>query len=126
MDVLYSADVRGQQLAEALADEAARAARAPQRESSWVYAREIVEGVLAHADEIDEQLTTYSEHWPLARMPAVDRAILRIAVWELLWNPDVPPAVAIAEAVDAAGEFSTEDSARFVNGILARLADSRA
>ncbi len=58
-------------------------------------------------------------------MPAVDRALLRIAVWELLWNPEVPPAVAIAEAVDQAAEYSTEDSAKFVNGILARIADSK-
>jgi transcription antitermination protein NusB len=85
------------------------------------YAVEIVEGVLAHRERIDELLSTYSQGWTLDRMPAVDRAVLRIGVWELLYNPEVPPAVAIDEAVELASSLSTDESPAFVNGLLSRL-----
>jgi transcription antitermination protein NusB len=122
LDVLYGADVRGESIAEALAREAARADAQPERASSWPYAREIVTGVADHLGEIDEAITTYAQGWTVARMPAVDRAIVRIGVWELLHNPEVPPAVAISEAVEQATVLSTEDSAGFVNGLLGRIA----
>jgi N utilization substance protein B len=124
LDILFQSDVRGDDLATTLAVEARRAANEPSRESSWLYAREIVDGVIDNADEIDEQITTFAKDWSLARMPAVDRAILRIAVWEVLYNPDVPTAVAIDEAVELAKEFSTDDSGAFVHGVLARIARS--
>jgi transcription antitermination protein NusB len=120
LDILYSADVRGEGLLETLAIEAARAE--PKRASSWSYANEIVTGVLEHGPEIDELIESYSTAWPLNRMPAVDRAILRMAGWEILHNPDVPTSVAIAEAVGFATELSTEESAGFVNGLLAAIA----
>ena len=126
LDVLYSADVRGQALTEAFEVEAARAAREPARQGSWSYAAVIVQGVIDHADEIDETIRTYALDWPLERMPAVDRALLRIGVWELLHNEDVPASAVIAEAVESASLHSTEDSARFVNGVLARIAGARA
>ncbi|GAA3624896.1 hypothetical protein GCM10022200_03980 [Microbacterium awajiense] len=122
LDILFQADVRGQQPAVILAAEAARAASEPSREASWLYAREIVDGVIDNADAIDEQITTFSKDWSLARMPAVDRAVLRVAVWEILYNPEVPSAVAIDEAVELAKELSTDDSGAFVHGILARIA----
>jgi transcription antitermination protein NusB len=122
LDLLYSADVRGIPVAQALAAEAERAASQPEREGSWLYAREIVDGVEDHRAEIDELIETYAQGWTLARMPVVDRAILRIAVWELVFNPDVPAGVAISEAVDAARSLSTDDSAGFVNGLLAKIA----
>jgi len=125
LDVLYSADVRQQPLADALAAEDARAATQPDRTTSWLYAAQIVQGVIDHGGEIDEQLRTYAKDWPLERMPAIDRALLRIGAWELLFNPEVPDAVAIAEAVELAGELSTDDSARFVNGVLGRIAATR-
>ncbi len=125
LDVLFSADLRGLPLPQALAVEAERAANEPAREASWLYAREIVDGVIDHQDEIDEQIETYAQGWTLARMPAVDRAILRIAVWELLFNDEVPDGVAISEAVEAATVLSTDDSAGFVNGLLAKIAQSR-
>lgn len=84
--------------------------------------REIVDGVADHREEIDELLTSYAQGWTLDRMPNVDRAVLRIASWEILHNPEVPNAVAIDEAVELAKEYSTEDSARFVNGVLGRIA----
>ncbi|GAB3387890.1 transcription antitermination factor NusB [Humibacter soli] len=121
IDLLYSADVRDIPLTKALADEAQRAASEPAREASWLYAREIVDGVIDHSDEIDELIQTYSQGWTLERMPAVDRAILRMGVWELLYNPEVPDGVAISEAVDQATTLSTDDSAKFVNGLLAKI-----
>lgn len=126
LDVLYAADVRQIPIGRALASEAERAASEPQREASWLYAREIVDGVLDHGDEIDELIETYSQGWPLARMPAVDRAILRIGVWEVLFNDGVPDAVAISEAVEAATVLSTDDSAGFVNGMLGKIAQTKA
>ncbi len=125
IDILYGADVRGISINEALADAAARATTEPDRVASWNYAREIVQGVTEHGDEIDELIETYSQSWPLARMPIVDRAIVRIALWELLFNDGVPDRVAIAEAVEQAGELSTDDSAKFVNGLLGRIAETR-
>lgn len=122
LDILFQADVRGEDLALTLAAEAQRAASEPAREASWLYAREIVDGVVDNAAAIDEQITSASKEWSLVRMPAVDRAVLRIGVWELVYNPDVPPAVAIDEAVELAKEFSTEESGAFVHGVLARVA----
>jgi N utilization substance protein B len=122
LDVLYGADVRQETVADALDRESARALNEPERRSSWEYAREIVEGVMQHGTEIDELIETYSQGWSIERMPAVDRAILRIGIWELAHNPEVPPNVAIAEAVEAASVLSTDDSAGFVNGLLGRIA----
>lgn len=122
LDILFQADVRNEEASVILAAEARRAAAEPAREASWLYAREIVDGVIDNRDEIDEQITTFARDWSLARMPAVDRAILRVAVWELLYNPAVPPAVAIDEAVELAKELSTDDSGAFVHGVLARVA----
>ena len=85
------------------------------------YAVEIVEGVVAHRAEIDELLSNYSQGWTLDRMPTVDRCILRLGAWELLFNEDVPDAVAVDEAVHLAAELSTDDSPTFVNGLLGRL-----
>jgi N utilization substance protein B len=86
------------------------------------YAREIVVGIDAHREEIDALIRKYSEHWALERMPVIDRALLRIGTYELAWMPETPTAVAITEAVELAKEFSTKDSGRFVNGLLARIA----
>ena len=124
LNVLFSADVRGDELAVALQAEAKRAASEPERQASWLYARDIVDGVIDHADEIDEQITSHSRDWRLERMPAVDRALLRMATWELLFNDEVPAAVAIDEAVELAKELSTEESGSFVHGVLARIARS--
>lgn len=85
------------------------------------YSVDIVEGVLAHQDRIDELLATYSQGWTIDRMPAVDRAVLRIGAWELLFNDDVPDAVAVDEAVELARKLSTDDSPGFVNGLLGRI-----
>lgn len=122
LDILFSADVRGDELGVTLAAEAKRAASEPAREASWLYAREIIDGIIDHSDDIDESIVTHSRDWKLERMPAVDRALLRMGVWEILYNDDVPTAVAINEAVELAKELSTDDSGAFVHGVLARVA----
>ena len=118
LDILFGADVRGVTIAAMLDEEAGRAAAQPQRESSWPYAREIVEGVEAHLADIDAEIEAHAQGWPLERMPALDRALARLATWEIVYNDEVPDAVAIAEAVESATVLSTEDSAGFLNGLL--------
>ncbi|MFD4960790.1 transcription antitermination factor NusB [Microbacterium sp. NPDC058389] len=122
LDILFQADVRGDEPATILAAEAKRAAGEPARQTSWLYARDIVDGVIDNRDAIDEQIATFAKDWTLARMPAVDRAVLRIGVWEILFNDEVPTAVAIDEAVELAKEFSTDESGAFVHGVLANIA----
>jgi len=87
------------------------------------YSVTLVEGVQEHRERIDELLTTYSQGWTLERMPAVDRNLLRIGAFELLWADEVPDAVAVDEAVGLAKDLSTDDSPAFVNGLLGRLLD---
>ena len=116
LDVLYEADQRGVDPLVTLKDRLAQADPPVQP-----YAVTLVEGVVAHRTRIDELLETYAQDWILERFPAVDLAILRIGVFELLWCPDVPDAVAVSEAVELAATLSTDDSPAFVNGLLARL-----
>lgn len=85
------------------------------------YTLEIVEGVVSRQSAIDEFLETYSQGWSLERMPSVDRIILRIGTWELLYNDDVPDGVAVSEAVALAKTLSTDESPQFINGLLGRL-----
>ena len=85
------------------------------------YTVEIVEGVLSQQATIDEFLETYSQGWSLERMPSVDRIILRIGTWELLYNDDVPDGVAVSEAVALTKTLSTDESPQFINGLLGRL-----
>jgi len=127
IDVLYGADVRGESInATLLAEENRQLADPTRRASSWEYAKQLVDGVAEHGDEIDELIETYAQGWTIERMPAVDRAIVRIGIWELLYNPEVPHGVAISEAVELAKSLSTEDSAGFVNGLLGRIAQTQA
>lgn len=85
------------------------------------YTLTLIEGVMAHGERIDEILSTYAKGWTLDRMPSVDRTILRLGTWELLYNDDVPDGVAVAEAVATAQVFSTDDSPEFINGLLGRI-----
>jgi N utilization substance protein B len=120
LDVLYVADLRGLDPRDVLADTVQRRAddgEPPLNE----YVATLVEGVSQHRERIDELLSTYSLGWTLSRMPAIDRNVLRIGTYELLWASDIPPAVAIDEAVDLCRSLSTDESPAFVNGLLARL-----
>lgn len=85
------------------------------------YTRTLVEGVADDLDRVDGTIESYLQDWTLGRLPAVDRAILRVAVWELFHANDVPPVVAVDEAVELAKELSTDDSPAFVNGVLGRI-----
>jgi N utilization substance protein B len=123
LDILFEAEIRGMPVLDLLA-ERSTAERSPDGTGPppvSSYAAELVRGVQAHRDRIDELLAEHSQGWALNRMPAVDRNILRIGVYELLWAPGVPDGVAISEAVLLARELSTDDSPAFVNGLLARL-----
>ena len=88
------------------------------------YATDLVAGVGEHLDELDKWIGGYAKDWTIDRMPALDRALLRIGVFELLYRPDVPTGALISEAVELAQRFSTDESSRFVNGMLARIAES--
>src|SRR5215475_2192711 len=116
LDILFEAEARGEPLLGLLA-ERTEAADPPVSD----YAAELVRGVHEHAGQIDELLAAHAQGWTLARMPAVDRNILRLGTYELLWRDQVPDAVAISEAVSLAGDLSTDDSPAFVNGLLGRL-----
>jgi N utilization substance protein B len=121
VDVLYEADVRGADPMATLRD---RIALADPPISDFTI--ELVEGEQGHRGRIDEILTAYAEGWTIERMPGVDRAVLRLGVYELLWRDDVPDAVVIDEAVELAKSLSTDESPRFVNGVLARVLRDRA
>ena len=117
LDILFEAEQRGTGVLDLLAERITLGSPpvAP-------YAADLVRGVTVHAARIDELISQYAEGWTLDRMPAVDRNVLRIGVYELLWADDVPDAVAISEAVLLAQDLSTEASPAFVNGLLARIA----
>ena len=118
LDVLFEADQRRLDPVALLAD------RLPGRGDEPplpAYAAELVEGVAEHRSRIDEIVASYAEGWALDRMPAVDRAVLRLGAYELLFVDEVPDAVALSEAVLLARQLSTDESPQFVNGLLARL-----
>ena len=121
LDLLFEAEQRGLPLDATLPDRLADA-DPPLNE----YTVRLVEGVAGHAARIDEELTGRAAGWTLQRMPAVDRALLRIAAFEILYVDDVPDAVAVSEAVDLATALSTAASPDFVNGLLGRLVRDRA
>ncbi|QSB17276.1 transcription antitermination factor NusB [Natronosporangium hydrolyticum] len=120
LDVLYQADLRGLDAAAVLDD---YVKRLEERPDHLGYAMTLVRGVVAHQDRIDELIGSYAEGWTLARMPPVDRNLARIAVFELLWVDDVDHPVAITEAVELARQMSTDDSPRFLNGLLGRISE---
>lgn len=121
VDILFEAEARGAPPLEVLAERVA-AADPPVRS----YTTELVTAVVSRAGRIDELLATYSVDWPLDRMPAVDRNVLRVGVYEVLWAADIPDAVAVDEAVELVRELSTDQSPTFVNGLLGRILDLKA
>ncbi len=132
LDALYQAEIREQLPAEALSllrregwsvtlSEAPEPGDPVPSEEAVGYATRLVEGFQAHAAAIDELIDRYAERWAIERMPIVDKNLLRLAVYELLWEPETPTAVVINEAVELAKSLSTDESGRFINGILGRV-----
>ena len=122
---MYAADVRHQEALSLLKETEVEVADRQNQQAIFDYAEMLVTGYNENAQQIDAELQMLADNWSIERMPSVDRAILRLAAWEILHNSEVPNEVAIAEAVALAGEYSTDDSPKFVNGVLARLAKGR-
>jgi N utilization substance protein B len=116
LDVLFEAEQRS-----ASASDVIKQRRDSTDQTIADYTVAIVEGVVSLQETIDEFLQTYSQGWTLDRMPAVDRSILRVGAWELLYNDEVPDGVAVSEAVALAKMLSTDESPQFINGLLGRL-----
>ena len=122
LDILFASELRSEDPVVAL-DRAIEAGEGPTND----YTSTLVRGVAEHLIRIDEVLTTYSKGWTLARMPVVDRNVLRIGVYELLWgDADVPENVAVSEALHLVQDLSTDDSPAFVNGLLGSILRDRA
>ncbi|WHM39686.1 transcription antitermination factor NusB [Streptomyces sp. BPTC-684] len=121
--ILFEADQRGESVQTVLADWV-RHSRSDDRQPPVAeYTMQLVEGYAQYEARIDDLISTYSVDWTLDRMPVVDRNILRLGTYELVWEDGTPDAVVIDEAVQLAKEFSTDDSPAFVNGLLARFKD---
>jgi transcription antitermination protein NusB len=121
LDILFASELRSEDPVVAL-ERAIEAGEGPTND----YTTALVRGVVEHRERIDEVLTTYSKGWTLARMPAVDRNVLRIGVFELLWgDEDVPDTVAVSEALHLVQDLSTDDSPAFVNGLLGAVMKDR-
>ncbi|MEV7677257.1 transcription antitermination factor NusB [Streptomyces sp. MnatMP-M17] len=121
--ILFEADQRGASVQTVLADWIRHARTDDRQPPVGEYTMELVEGYAEHADRIDDLISTYSVGWTLDRMPVVDRNIVRLGAYELVWVDGTPDAVVIDEAVQLAKEFSTDDSPSFVNGLLGRFKD---
>jgi N utilization substance protein B len=120
LQLLYELDLRGEAAPGATLDDFwLRQAEVPEDVRS--FAEALVRGTKAQQDKIDELIGRFAERWDLDRMAVVDRNILRAGIFELLWGAEVPPKVAINEALDIARKFSTEESTRFINGLLDRV-----
>ncbi len=114
LDFLYESDMRGSDVLALLAS------RPPEDISEGEYSKFLVEGVIAHKEKIDELITTYAQDWDMDRMPAIDRNILRLAIFEILYT-DLDDQIAASQAVELATDLSTIDSASYVNGVLGRI-----
>ncbi len=121
LDLLYETDIRGTNLVETLT---ARdiPAEGPDARPIREYTKELVNGVSDNRRKIDELITTYAQGWDMDRLPAVDRNILRLGIYEILWSTDVPMSVAIDEALVLAKELSSDDSSKYIHGVLGRIA----
>lgn len=138
LDVLYEAEIRdllpldawqkrgedGWVVSTSIEDDADSAGNGEPSPESLEYAEALVAGVQEHHADIDALIARYADRWAIERMPVIDRNLLRISLFELLWRPDIPVAVAINEAVELAKSLSTEDSGRFINGLLGHIVET--
>lgn len=119
LQILYQREITGESVASILDSGSYN----PEDGEPSDFCRHLVTGVEQHQDEIDGNLTEISEHWSVPRMPTVDRSILRLATFEMLYVDEVPPSVSINEAVEMAKVYGGDDSSKFVNGVLGKLAE---
>jgi len=121
LDLLYEGDIRGQSPADLLALRDV-VEEGPDARPIREYTKELIAGILENRRKIDELISTYAQGWDMDRLPAVDRNILRLGIYEILWCKDLADAVAIDEALNLAKELSTDDSATYIHGVLGRIA----
>jgi N utilization substance protein B len=121
LDLLYETDIRGTDLVATLLERDVPP-EGPDARPIREYTRELVNGVFDNRRKIDELITTYAQGWDMDRLPAVDRNILRLGIYEILWSTAVPTSVAIDEALDLAKELSSDDSSKYIHGVLGRIA----
>jgi len=121
LDLLYETDIRGTDIVATLLERDVPA-DGPDARPIREYTRELVNGVSDNRRKIDELITTYAQGWDMDRLPAVDRNILRLGIYEILWSTAVPTSVAIDEALDLAKELSSDDSSKYIHGVLGRIA----
>jgi N utilization substance protein B len=120
LDLLYEADIRGRSASDLLSTRLSD-------EETYIreYTAQLLEGIATHRSKIDELIILHAQGWDMDRMPAVDRNILRIAIYELLWNKEIPEKVAINEALELAKVLSTDDSVSYINGVLSTIVTNR-
>ena len=116
LDFLYEADLRGTNALELYL------ARGSDELAQEAYVEKLLRGVAEHQNRLDELIMTYAQGWDMDRMPAIDRNLLRLSIYELLWEPELDEKIAINEAVEMAAELSTNDSSSYINGVLGRIA----
>jgi len=121
LDLLYETDIRGTNLVETLISRDVPA-DGPDARPIREYTRQLVNGVSDNRRKIDELITTYAQGWDMDRLPAVDRNILRLGIFEILWSVEVPTSVAIDEALVLAKELSSDESSKYIHGVLGRIA----
>ena len=121
LDLLYETDIRGTNLVETLVSRDIPA-EGPDARPIREYTKELVNGVSENRRKIDELITTYAQGWDMDRLPAVDRNILRLGIYEILWSTSVPTSVAIDESLVLAKELSSDDSSKYIHGVLGRIA----
>lgn len=115
LDILFESDLRSSSALSLLES------RPPEDLSQGQYSEELVKGVIERQEKIDELINTYAQGWDMDRMPAIDRNLLRIALFEMLWRDDIDDNVAISQAVELATELSTMESPAYINGVLGRI-----
>ena len=121
LDILFESDIRGSVALEILVSRDV-VEEGPDARPIREYTREIISGVSEHRRKIDELIATYAQGWDMDRLPAVDRSILRIGIYEIIWASQLPDAVAIDEALTLAKELSTDESAGYIHGVLGKIA----
>ena len=121
LDVLYESDIRGNDLLQTLQSRDV-VEEGPDARPIRDYTKELVNGVAENRRKIDELITTYAQGWDMDRLPAVDRNILRLGIFEILWSEEVPISVAIDESLALAKELSSDESSKYIHGVLGRIA----